>query len=187
MLKTIVFFTVFAIFLSILTDCAESSEIRLVSPMGAAARSVIPGWGQIYTRSKIQGVIVFLSVGLFAAGGVRADAIYRDFYNNKYTPAVLTDSDQADFYYDRSNQYFKLSRFLLAAAGGIWLYSALDAYVDAQIYNARQRASVLDIDDGSLRQLKPGNGLSKATVPKSGYLSSLCFSSEKHIEFAFKR
>ena len=158
----------------------------MISPMGAAARSVIPGWGQIYTRSKVQGVAVFLSVGLLAAGGMRADAIYRDYYNNRYIPAVFADSDQADSYFDRSNQYFKLSRFLLYAAGGIWAYGALDAYVDAHIYNARQRSKILHIDDGSLRELKQGNKLSKIIVPGSGYLSSLCFSFERPNRLALR-
>lgn len=187
MLKTTVSAIVFAVFLSISIGCAASSEIRLVSPIGAAARSVVPGWGQVYTRSKIQGVIVFLSVGLLAGGGVKADAIYRDCYNNKYVPAVFDDSDKADFYFDRSNQYFKLSRFLLYTAAGIWAYSALDAYVDAHIYNARQRAKILDIDDGSLRQLKQENELSEvipayAGDPKNGYLSSLYFPSKSRIK-----
>jgi hypothetical protein len=156
--------------------CAESSEIRLISPIGAAARSVIPGWGQIYTRSKIEGIIVFLSVGLLGGGGARADAIYRDYYNNKYKPAVYSDSDQADLYFDRSNQYYKLSRFLLYTAAGVWAYSILDAYVDAHIYNAQQQAKMLDIDDGSLQQLRSEDGLSKVIIPKNGYLSSFCYS-----------
>ena len=186
MLKATVFAAVSAVFLSILIGCVESSEIRLISPMGAAARSVVPGWGQVYTRSRIQGVAVFLSVGLLAAGGVQADATYRDYYNNKYVPAVFADSDQADFYFDRSNQYYKLSRFLLYAAAGIWAYSVLDAYVDAHFYNARQRARILDIDDESLRELKSEDRLSEVIVPKKGYLASLCFPSESCIEFALR-
>jgi len=181
-LKATVFATVFAIFLSILIGCVEGSEIRLISPIGAAARSIIPGWGQVYTRSKIQGVVVFLSIGLIAGGGARAYAIHQDFYNNRYVPAVLAESDQADFYYDRSNQYFKLYRFLVGTAAGIWAYSALDAYVDAHIYNARQRARILDIDDKGLRQLKQGNSLSKAVAPKNVPLSSFCFSSESLVK-----
>ncbi len=81
--KAIVFTVNFAVLFSILMSCAESSEIKLISPIGAAARSFIPGWGQIYTRSKLEGIFVFLSVGVFGGSGVRADAIYRDYYNNK--------------------------------------------------------------------------------------------------------
>ncbi len=144
----------FVLFLSILSNCVESSEVRLISPIGAVSRSVIPGWGQFYTHNKLKGVVVFLSVGILGVGGVQADATYRDYYNNKYKPAVLSDSGQADFYFDRSNQYYKLSRFLLYSAAGVWLYSVIDSYVDAHIYNARQQSKMLDIDDERLQQLK---------------------------------
>ncbi len=176
MLKATVIITGFAVFFFILIGCAESAEIRFISPIGAAARSVIPGWGQVYTRSKVEGVIVFLSVGLFAGGGIRAHTIYRDFYDNKYRPAVFAGSDREDFYFDRANQYYKLSRFLIYVGAGIWAYSVLDAYVDAHIYNAQQQAEMLDIDDESLQQLKLEDGLSQVIIPKNGFLSSFCFS-----------
>lgn len=163
MLKATVFATGFAVLMSILTSCVESSEIRFISPIGAAARSVIPGWGQIYTRNKLGGVVIFVSVGILAGSGVLADAEYRHYYYDKYTPAVvdpdLVDPNLAADFYDRSNQYYKLSRFLLYTAAGIWVYSIIDAYVDAHIYNARQQMRMLDIDDGRLRQLKLGAGL----------------------------
>ncbi len=181
MLRATIFITSFAVFLSILTSCAESSEIRLISPIGAAARSIIPGWGQVYTRDKLEGVVIFLSIGILGAGGARADAIYRDFYNNRYTPAVLNDSGQADFYFDRSNQYYKLSRFLLYTAAGIWAYSIIDAYVDAHIYNARQQARMLDIDDESLQQLKLVTGLNEAVIPEGFVLSYFYLSSKNSI------
>ena len=143
----------FVLFLSILTNCVESSEVRLISPIGAVSRSVIPGWGQFYTHNKLKGIIVFLSVGILGVGGVQVDTTYRDYYN-KYRDAVFTDSSQADFYFDRSNQYYKLSRFLLYTAAGIWAYSIIDSYVDAHIYNAQQQSKMLDIDDERLLQLK---------------------------------
>lgn len=165
MLRVVAFIIGFFVFLSILTSYAESLEVKLISPMGAAARSIIPGWGQIYTRDKLQGVIIFLSVGVLSGGGVRADAIYRHFYDNEYSPAVLSGSDQADFYFDKSNQYYKLSRFLLYAAAGIWAYSIMDAYVDAHIYNSRQQVKMLDIDDGNVRELKLEFGLGEVGYP----------------------
>lgn len=143
----------FVLFLSILANCVESSEVRLISPIGAVSRSVIPGWGQFYTHSKLKGIIVFLSVGILSVGGVQVDATYRDYYN-KYRDAVFNDSSQADSYFDRSNQYYKLSRFLLYTAAGIWAYSIIDSYVDAHIYNAQQQSKTLDIDDERLQQLK---------------------------------
>ena len=143
----------FVLFLSILANCVESSEVRLISPIGAVSRSVIPGWGQFYTHNKLKGIIIFLSVGILSVGGVQVDTTYRDYYD-KYSDAVFNDSSQADFYFDRSNQYYKLSRFLLYTAAGIWAYSIIDSYVDANIYNAQQQSRMLDIDDERLQQFK---------------------------------
>ena len=175
MLKVTAFVMGFAVLLSILASCVESSEIRLISPIGAATRSVVPGWGQIYTHNILKGGIVFLSVGVLGAGGIRADAIYRHFYNDNYRPAALSGSSQADFYFDRSNQYYKLSRFLLYTAAGIWAYSIVDAYVDAHIYNARQQMKTLDIDDGRLQQLKLGAELGKTGTELASATTILSF------------
>lgn len=181
MLKAIAFVTASAAFLSILTGCAETSEVRLISPIGAAARSIVPGWGQIYTHSRLEGAIILLSVGILVSGGLRANDTYLNFYNDKYSPAVLADSNQADFYFDRSNQYYKLSRFLLYTAAGIWAYSIMDAYVGAHIYNAKQQVRMLDIDDKRLRQLKP-----KAESGKVGASFLLPLSSRTSLAFPSK-
>ena len=173
MLRAAVFLTVFFAFLSIFTGCVESLEIKLISPIGAATRSIVPGWGQIYTQNKLKGAIIFLSVGILAGSGIRSDAIYRDIYDNDYKAAILTDSGQADYYFDRSNQYYKLSRFLLYTAAGIWAYSIIDAYVDAHLYNAQQQAEMLEINDEGLLELKSDDELSQAIDLKEGYLFSL--------------
>jgi hypothetical protein len=152
-LRVVGFATGLVVFLSISVSCVESLEIKLISPIGAAVRSIIPGWGQVYTRDKLGGAIIFLSVGVLSGGGIQANDKYLSFYDS-YRDAVLADSGEADFYFDRSNQYYKLSRFLLYTAAGIWAYSIMDAYVDAHIYNARQQARMIDIKDERLRQLR---------------------------------
>ena len=179
MVKAIVFLTSFAVLLSILTSCVESSEIKLISPTGAAIRSIIPGWGQVYTHSRLKGVVVFLSVGILGGSGIQVDTTYRDIYNNKYRPAALSGSSQADYYFDRSNQYYKLSRFLLYTAAGIWAYSIIDSYVDAKIYNARRQTQMLEIDDGSLKELKIVSVFDKAFAAGAGGLSVLQESSTR--------
>ncbi len=167
MLRTTAFFTCFAVFSSILISCVEGSEIKLISPVGAAARSIVPGWGQFYTQDKLAGSIIFLSIGILGGGAVRADALYRDIYNNKYRPAALVDSSAADAHFDKANQYYKLSRFFLYTAAGIWAYSALDAYADAHVCNARQQLKMLDVDDGRLQQLKLTSGSDEVTPNSS--------------------
>ncbi|MBD3180790.1 hypothetical protein GF312_00760 [Candidatus Poribacteria bacterium] len=154
MLKAAILVTIYTLLFCFLTGCAVGLEFKPISPIGAVSRSVIPGWGQIYTGSKLEGIVVFMSVAALAGGGLQADIRYRDYYKNKYEPAVLSDSSQADIYFDRANQYYKLSRFLLYAAGGIWAYSIIDAYIDAHVYNAQQQTKILNIDDEGLQELK---------------------------------
>ena len=154
MLKVAFWITVIALLSSVLADCVESSELELISPIGAVSRSIIPGWGQVYTHSKLEGAVVFVSIGLLTGGGLEADRIYRRIYNNDYTPAILADSSEAASYFDEANQYYKLSRFLLYTAAGIWAYSIIDAYIDAHVFNARQQTKALDIDDSEVLQIK---------------------------------
>jgi hypothetical protein len=140
--------------LSLSVSATDVIEIRLVSPIGAVARSVVPGWGQFYTHDKLQGVAVLLSVGILGGLGIKEDAQYRDYYYNKYRPAVFSGSSQAASYFSKSNDYYKLSRFLLYAAAGIWAYSAVEAYIDAHIYNARKQSAMIDVNSERLQKLK---------------------------------
>lgn len=133
---------------------SEALEIKLISPIGAVARSIIPGWGQFYTHDKLQGVIVFLSVSIIGSLGIQEDAEYRHYYNDFYRQAVYSGSDKANYYFDKANDYYKLSRFLLYTAAGIWAYSAIDAYIDAHMYNAKQQVIILGINDERLKPLK---------------------------------
>ena len=140
--------------LTLSASLVEGLEVKLISPIGAVARSTIPGWGQFYTHDKLQGVIVFLSVGIIGGFGIYTDAEYRDYYYNKYRPAALADSAQSNSYFEKANDYYKLSRFLLYAAAGIWAYGAVDSYIDANIYNARVQASMIDLDSDRFNSLK---------------------------------
>ncbi len=133
---------------------SEGVEIRLISPIGAVTRSIVPGWGQFYTHDKLQGVLVFLSVSIIGGLGIKEDAEYRRYYNDFYKPAVYSESDKASYYFDKANDYYKLSRFLLYTAAGIWAYSAIDAYIDAHMYNAKQQILILGIDGERLKPLK---------------------------------
>jgi len=152
--KTSVCITIFILILSLSASAVDIVEIKLISPIGAVARSVVPGWGQFYTHDKLQGVAVLLSVGILSGLGIKTDAQYRDYYYNKYRPAVYSGSSQAASYFSKSNDYYKLSRFLLYAAAGIWAYAAIDAYIDAHIYNARKQSAMIDVNSERLQKLK---------------------------------
>jgi len=145
------------LFLCLATDYVECFEVRIISPIGAVARSSIPGWGQFYTGDKIQGIIVFLSIGILGSLSISEDSQYRHFYNDFYRDAVYTGSPKASYYFDKANEHYKLSRFFIYTAGGIWAYSAIDAYIDAHIYNAHQQVKMLSIDDKRIQPLKIGD------------------------------
>ncbi len=146
----VAFIVILVVFTFVEVD-SEGFEIRLISPIGAVARSIVPGWGQFYTHDKLQGTLIFLSVSIIGSFGIKEDAEYRRYYNDFYKQAVYSESSQASYYFDKANDYYKLSRFLLYTAAGIWAYSAIDAYIDAQIYNAKQKVLILGIDDGRLK------------------------------------
>jgi hypothetical protein len=142
--------------MSLSANFVEGIEVKLISPIGAVARSAIPGWGQFYTHDRLSGVIIFLSIGIVGGFGIQADAEYRDYYYNKYRPEALTspNSSKANSYFTKANDYYKLSRFLLYTAAGIWTYATLDSYVDAHIYNARIQSSMIDVDSDRFKPLK---------------------------------
>ena len=156
LLRKIVFFFCFLV-LSIATKIgfAQHDEIRLVSPVGAAVRSAfLPGWGQIYTESKIRGSILFVSYGAILASGFISRNSYKDIYEY-YTRVAGASLDNPqdkdlqknkDLLFDKSNQRFKLSQFLFFSSIGVWAYGIIDSYVNGNFYNAQVKSKKL-LDD----------------------------------------
>ena len=126
-----------------------NEDLRLVSPLGAIARSVVlPGWGQFYAHKRILGTTSFVGTSGLLIGALITHQSFRDVYDNEYVPVALIDdkSPEALFQYNRANQRYKLRQFFLFAAAGIWAYSLIDSYVGANLYNAEAKANQL-IDD----------------------------------------
>ncbi|NOY58007.1 MAG: hypothetical protein GXO75_03605 [Calditrichaeota bacterium] len=96
---------------------ADSSKTK--SPRGAMLRSVfVPGWGQFYNGKWFKGILI--------AGteiGLVANAVIQNQYAVHSTTLL-----EKEFYVNNRN----LSFWWLA---GAILYSAVDAYVDAQLYH----------------------------------------------------
>jgi TM2 domain-containing membrane protein YozV len=155
-LRKIVFLFCFLV-LSIATKIsfAQNDEMRLVSPIGAAVRSAfLPGWGQIYTESKIRGSILFVSCGAILAGGFISRKSYQSFYRD-YTDVAskaLKNPQDKDLkereepLYDKANQRFKLSQFLFFSSIGVWAYGIIDSYINGNFYNAQAKSKKL-LDD----------------------------------------
>ena len=139
------------------TAFAQTNEIRLVSPTGASIRSIfVPGWGQIYTENKIKGGILFVSTGALFTSGFIARSAYKEVYENDYRPAARKDinSPESKKYYNQANQRYKLMKFLFFTSVGVWAYCAIDAYVNANIYNAQAKSGGLLEDVKKIEELE---------------------------------
>ncbi len=118
-----------------------------VSPWEATVKSaIIPGWGQFVTGGKVKAVISLTGTYGLVVAGLIARARYLDVYNNRYVPAALAGSPEADRYYDLARQRYKLSKGLFFAAVGVWVYSMIDSYVSSIIRNAQIKARMLKFD-----------------------------------------
>ena len=131
-------------------------ELRLISPVGAIARSaVVPGWGQFHAHNRFLGITSFVGTSGLLVGALITHQSFQDVYNNEYVPVALIDdkSPEALFQYNRANQRFKLRQFFLFAAAGVWAYSLIDSYVGANLYNAEAKANQLIEDMKQIGEL----------------------------------
>ena len=149
--------SVLCLFSRVQTSAAQLNEdLRLISPIGAVARSVVlPGWGQFYARKRFLGTTACVSTSGLLIGALITHQSFRDVYNNEYVPVALNDpeSPEAIFQYNRANQRYKLRQFFLFAAAGVWAYSLIDSYVGANLYNAETKANQLINDMKRIEKL----------------------------------
>lgn len=97
----------------------QDSMVVKKSPTGAVLRStVFPGWGQWYNGKWFKALMIFS-----AETGLLINSIY---LNKKYHESKT--EREREFYRDNRN----LSNWWLA---GVFIFSLLDAYVDAHLYN----------------------------------------------------
>jgi len=125
---------------------AADEELELISPLGAVIRSsLLPGYGQVYTGKKVQGVVSFITTCSFLTSSFIVRSSYKDIYYNKYIPAANENlySPETSDYYNQANQKYKLSQFFLFTGLGFWAYSLIDSYVEANFYNAELKADRL--------------------------------------------
>lgn len=156
MKKVVYCICIFMLLAVVKVSSAQNSDIRLISPIGAAIRSAfLPGWGQMYAGSKIHGSILLFSSGALVASGFTVRSSAFRIYNDKYIQVKLEALDnpqnnelqqKADHYFDQANQRFKLSQFFFFAALGVWAYGVVESYVDGNIYNAQVKSEELRKD-----------------------------------------
>jgi hypothetical protein len=100
-------------------DSASQKTKEKKNPRGAMLRSVfVPGWGQFYNGKWFKGIIV---------AGTETGIIINSIVQNELAKNSITSLER-EFYLDNRN----LSYWWLA---GAILYSAVDAFVDAHLFD----------------------------------------------------
>lgn len=103
-------------------DSAAIRQVRIRSPKGAMWRSLLfPGWGQLYNGRYIKSIII---------GGTEAAFIYGIYIQEKRRQEA---KDMG--YEDGEKFYLKDRKKFTWWLTGTLIYSALDAYIDAQLMN----------------------------------------------------
>ena len=111
----------------------DSTFVMSKSPLGAVLRSaVIPGWGQIYTKSYWKAPVIW---------GAAAWLIYNWTYNNKQYKQFLTYYNNNGYLYGKTNdlsyaKFYQDQRDLFAIYMGLtYILNLVDAYIDAQLFD----------------------------------------------------
>lgn len=140
------------------TRAAEEKALGLVPPSHAVLRSAfVPGWGQFTIRQPVQGSIFMVGAAGLLTGWWVTRRDFRDAYDNGYLRAVEVygmDSPEAEAQYATANERFKVSQTLLFSALGVWAFGLIDAYIDANIYNAERRAEQVIEQGRELRKIQ---------------------------------
>lgn len=89
------------------------------NPRGAMLRSIfVPGWGQFYNEKKFKAVVI---------SGTEVALVINAFVQNQLAINAVTTLDKEFYINNRNMSYWWLV--------GVVLYSAIDAYVDAHLFN----------------------------------------------------
>jgi len=130
------------------------------SPWGAVLRSaIIPGWGQLYTKSYWKIPIIFGIGGYFVYEWMQNDKLYQDYrdqYDKSFTPTNPYGNQQLknirEFYRDQRDAFAWY-------IGLLYLLNLVDAYVDAHLYD-------FDVGEGLSIQLNlfPQAGQAKSVT-----------------------
>ena len=133
-----------------------AEQVKLVSPVGAMVRSaVFPGWGQFYSRGYFRGSLTVLGIGGSIIGAVLAQNSFRnryDVYESMVWSGFHSEQEILDSY-AYANQRYKLRTFFMYTGIGIWLYSLIDSYVNANFHNATTLIQSIEQDAQDIENL----------------------------------
>ena len=146
-----------------------AEQERLVSPVGAMVRSAIfPGWGQFYSRGYFRGSLTVLGIGGSVVGALLAQNSFKNRYDAYAIYASLAPNDEQGVLerYEYANQRYKLRTFFMYTGIGIWVYSLVDSYVNANFYNATTLIQSIEKDAQDIEKL----GIEVGATPSRLYL-----------------
>jgi len=144
-------------------------QAKLVSPIGAIVRSVVPGWGQFYGRSYFRGTLTALGVGGSIIGYLLAHKSFKDryaAYENLIWQGFHNEETVLESY-DHANQRYKLRTFFMYTGIGMWLDALIDSYVSANFYNATVQIQSIERDT---RNIEKKMGIEIGVTPSYLYL-----------------
>lgn len=120
--------------LSLRKQISKVDSLHKKSPTGAILRSLaLPGWGQYYVESYWKAPIFVAAYGTVIFFIIDNNNKY-NLAANEYASYTGTDLLHKDFLY-RKREYFRDYRDLnILYLAGIYLISAIDAYVGANLY-----------------------------------------------------
>lgn len=142
-------------------------SIRLISPIGTMVRStVFPGWGQFHSRNYFRGSLILLTIGGSAVGAFLAHRSFVPEYENYELIALYEpiDSDPVVASYDKANQKHKLKWFFIYTGIGVWVYSIIDSYVSANLYNATSQIQSIQEDAQQIEKLGLQVGITQSRL-----------------------
>ena len=123
----------------IFTSLSADEEILVKKPLKAAVLSCfIPGGGQLYNGKFVKSGFVFALEGSFISLALYHHTKAEDYYD-KYRVS-LSESDYSEYvkYYNkRQSDFFWI--------GTIIFLSAIDAYVDAHLYNFEEKKNKIHL------------------------------------------
>lgn len=105
-------------------------EVRLTNKYGggALARSIIPGWGQIYKGSTGKGIAFMCGVAATAAGGCVFLSQYNGYYS-RYQSERSIDAKVADSYLKLAQNAQVGCYICFGACAALYIYNLIDAAV----------------------------------------------------------
>ncbi|MBI4979277.1 MAG: hypothetical protein HZC28_17480 [Spirochaetes bacterium] len=104
---------------------------------------LIPGWGQFYNDTPVQGTICLSAFILTAGSAITckvlaelSDSEYRDYAKWADPTNMTYNRTHAEALYNQTAMYDQFTTYSLIGLGAVWLYAVIDAVVVASMISA---------------------------------------------------